>query len=133
MGGQDGYTSDGLTYNEESNTLMAGITLHPNEDFSLSMNITYTGSEAAIDSFELLAEDYVEAHPVMAYDFSESNTYSDLDMTRIDFDIDGRYLLTDDVWMSLRYRYAKFEDDAPYLYDTTGSFSMITAALGWIF
>ena len=133
MGGQDGYTSDGLTYNEESNTLMAGFTLHPSEDFSFSMNITWTASDAGIEPFELLAEDYVESHPVMSYDFSESNTYSNLDMTRIDFDMDGKFLLAEDVWMSLRYRYAEFEDDAPYLYDTTGSFSMYTAVLGWTF
>jgi len=133
MGGQDGYTSDGLTYNEESNTLMAGFTLHPTEDFSFSMNITWTGSDAGIEPFDLSADDYVATHPSMAYDFSESHTYSDLDMTRIDFEMDGRYMLADDVWMSLRYRYAEFEDDAPYLYDTTGDFSMFTAALGWTF
>ena len=133
MGGQDGYASDPLTYNTESNTLMAGFRLHPTEEFSFGMNLTWTGSDAAMEQFDLSADAYVETHPAMAYDFSESHALSDLDTTRLDFDMDGKFLLTSDVWMVLRYRYADFEDDAPYLYDTTGRFSMYTAALGWKF
>ncbi len=133
MGGQDGYTSDALTYNEESNTLMAGFRVHSSDDLSFGANVTWTGSEAGIDSFELRADDYVETHPSMAYEFSESNTYSELDTTRIDFDMDAKFMLASDVWMALKYRYAKFSDDSPYLYDTSGKFSMFTVALGWAF
>ncbi|NOZ93951.1 MAG: hypothetical protein GXP47_04295, partial [Acidobacteria bacterium] len=32
-----------------------------------------------------------------------------------------------------RYRYAKYDDNHPYLYDTTGSINILYGYLGWTF
>ena len=35
--------------------------------------------------------------------------------------------------LRFRYHYIDYQDDAPYLYDTSGEYQFIAAALGWVF
>lgn len=69
-------------------------------------------------------------HPSMLYDCSLSNTYSDLDISRLDASPDVRHHFAKSLWLDGRYRYADFTDDAPYLYDGSGSVSIYQMALG---
>lgn len=133
MGGQDGYARDLLGYDSTSNVLMVGVTVKPSETFDMGLSLTWTASEAALDPFALPADDYVATHPPTSYDFSETHTYSDLDTSRLDLQVDGRYHFNKAFWLNAAFRYADFSDDAPYLYDTSGSLSLYTVALGWKF
>ncbi len=71
MGGQDGYSRNVLNYNETSNSILAGVKIHPGDHWDLGLNVTYTASEGGIDPFDLPADDYVAITPPMSYDFSK--------------------------------------------------------------
>ena len=133
MGGQDGFSRNMLNYTEESNTLMAGLKVHPGDRWDLGFNLGYTASEGGLDPFELPADDYVAITPTMSYDFSKTNTYSNIDVDRFNFDAMFKYKFTDDLWMRLWYQYVDFGDKDPYLYDTSGAVQWLTVSAGWYF
>ena len=133
MGGQDGYSRDMLDYSSESNSLMAGLKYKKKDKLELGLDVSWMKAEAGLDPFDLSADDYVESHPVMSYDFSQTNTNSDLDSTRIDADLWAKFWFRSNLWVRLRYHMVDYTDDAPYLYDTSGKFQYLAAALGWAF
>ncbi len=119
-----------MSYDISNDILVLGIVVKPVDRLRVDLSGTWTQSDAAIDPFDLSAPDYVATHPPTAYDFSQSHLYSDLDVTRYDAQLAATYDLADRYWLSLQYRYAELEDDAPYLYDTSGSFQRYGAAFG---
>ncbi|MGD8440065.1 MAG: MtrB/PioB family outer membrane beta-barrel protein [Holophagae bacterium] len=133
MGGQDGYSRSLLDYNEEASTLLAGLNIHPSDRWRLGFDVGYTAAEAGLDPFELPADDYVARTPPTSFDFSRTHTYSDLDVSRLNLDAMFKYKFTDAFWMRLWYRYVDYTDDAPYLYDTSGSIQWATASVGYSF
>jgi hypothetical protein len=122
-----------LNYNEESNTLLAGIKVRPGENWDLGFNVGLTESEGGLDPFELPADDYVAITPPMSYDFSKSNTYSNIDVERFNFDAMLKYKFDNNVWLRLWYQLVDFSDNDPYLYDTTGAVQWATISAGWSF
>jgi len=133
MGGQDGFSRDMLDYSSDSNTLMAGLKYQKKDKMELGIDLSWMQAEASLAPFDLSADDYVETHPPMAYDFSQSHTNSDLDNTRIDADLWAKFFFGQNLWLRLRYHYVDFQDDAPYLYDTSGKYQYASAAVGWLF
>lgn len=133
MGGQDGYSRNVLNYNETSNSILAGIKIHPGDSWDLGLNVTYTESEGGLDPFELPADDYVAITPPMSYDFTKSNTYSNIDVNRFNFDAMLKYKFDNDIWLRFWYQLADFDDNDPYLYDTTGMVQWATVTAGWSF
>ena len=133
MGGQDGFSRDLLGYQIDSDAVMAGIHFTPSDGFSLDLDVVRTASDAALDPFALPAPEYVATHPPTIFDFSMSHTYSALDVERIDAQVGARYKFNQSLWINLRYRYADYEDNDPYMYDTSGSFDWISGSLGWRF
>jgi hypothetical protein len=133
MGGQDGFARDPLTYDINGETLMAGLRLIPAKRFELGLGVAWTQSDAAIQPMALAAPEYAATHGSMAYDFTETHTYSDLDVSRLDANLDAKVKFVDNIWMTLMYRHAELEDDAPYLYDTSGSVDFYAAGVGWSF
>lgn len=71
--------------------------------------------------------------PNQDYDFSQTYTYSDLDTSRWEFDLGGRYWFKERYWVRAGYRYVDYTDDAPYLYDTSGSIDYWNIGLGMAF
>ena len=133
MGGQDGFSRNVLDYSSEMNSLMAGLQYQVKDKMELGIDFGLTQSEAALAPFELPAPDYVETHPTMSFDFSQTHTNSDLDSTRIDADLWAKFWFKENIWLRLRYHYVDFQDDAPYLYDTSGKYQFASAAVGWVF
>ncbi len=133
MGGQDGYSRDMLNYTSESNTLMGGAKYTKKDKLELGLDLSWMQAEAGLAPFDLSADDYVATHPPMSYDFSMSHTYSDLDSTRIDADLWAKFFFRSNFWLRLRYHYADYADDAPYLYDTSGTYQFAAATVGWAF
>jgi hypothetical protein len=135
MGGQDGFARALVAYTIDSDILMAGLTLKPSERFKLGLRLGYTVSEAGMDPFDIAdqAADFVSTHPATQYDFSQVHTYSDLDTTRIDATFKMDYSFADDLWAMFMYRYSDFADDAPYMYDTSGTFDWVSVGVGWNF
>jgi opacity protein-like surface antigen len=133
MGGQDGFSRTVLDYSSEMNSLMAGLQYQVKDKMELGIDFGLTQSEAALAPFELPADDYVETHPTMSFDFTNTYTNSDLDSTRIDADLWAKFWFKDNIWLRLRYHYVDYQDDAPYLYDTSGKYQFASAAVGWVF
>jgi len=133
MGGQDGFSRDMLDYSSDSNTLMVGLKYQAKNKTEFGIDFSWMQTEAALAPFDLSADDYVATHPPMAYDFSTSHLNSDIDNTRLDADLWAKFSLGTKWWLRLRYHYVDFQDDAPYLYDTSGTYQYATAAVGLIF
>lgn len=133
MGGQDGFSRDILKYNEESNSVLAGVKIRPGDNWDLGLNVAYTASEGGLDPFDLPADDYVAITPPMSYDFSKSHTYSNIDVDRFNFDAMLKYKFDNDIWLRFWYQIADFGDNDPYLYDTTGAVQWATVTAGWSF
>ena len=133
MGGQDGYSRNMLDYTSESNTVMGGAKYTKKDKMELGLDLSWMQAEAGLDPFALTADDYVATHPPMSFDFSQTNTYSDLDSTRVDADLWAKFSFGSKWWLRLRYHYVDYQDDAPYLYDTSGTYQYATAAVGLVF
>jgi len=133
MGGQDGYSDDQVSYDEESNSLLAGVKIHASEKWGLGVNLGYTTAEGGINPFDLPADDYVAITPPMSYDFSNTHTYSTIDIDRLNLDAMFKYKFTDSIWTRLWYSYIDYDDADPYLYDTSGSVSLLTLTAGFSF
>jgi hypothetical protein len=133
MGGQDGYSRNVLAQNTESNTALAGIVVKPSDSFDLGFDLTWTESTQSLDPFELRAPDYEATHPSMSFDFSQSHTYSAIDVTQIWGSAYANVGLTDDVWMNIYYRYGDYSDDVVLFQDDSGSVSILGAYVGWSF
>ena len=133
MGGQAGFSRDMLDYSTDSNTLMAGLKYQANNKTELGIDFSWMQATAELAPFDLSADDYVAITPPMSYDFSTSHLNSDLDNTRLDADLWAKFSFGDKWWLRLRYHLVDFQDDAPYLYDTSGKYQYATAAVGLIF
>lgn len=94
----------------------------------------WTTSEAGLDPFALaVPADYLARNVNQSFDFTRTHLYSDLDVSRVEAGLHASYRFTPRVWLAAGYRYLDYEDDAPYLYDTTGSADLYRLALGWRF
>lgn len=133
MGGQDGYQRDMVSQNTDSKTIVGGFRLTPSKKFNIGLNIAQTNSDQKMDPFDLSAPDYVETHPPMSYDFSQSHLYSMIDLDRIDFNADANFKFTNDFWMNVYFRRSEYEDNVALFDDLDGSISVLGAYLGWSF
>lgn len=133
MGGQDGYSRDMVSQNTDSDTIVGGFRLTPSKKFNLGLNIAQTKSDQKMDPFDLSAPDYVETHPPMSYDFSQSHLFSMIDLDRIDLNVDANFKFTDDFWMNVYFRRSEYEDNVALFEDLDGSISILGAYLGWSF
>ena len=90
----------------------------------------WNDADAALEAFEFVAP---FVNPNMSYDFTQTHLNSDLDVSRFELGVHGRFDVAEKFGIVAGYRYLDFEDDAPYLYDTTGSASIYSLGVGWIF
>jgi len=132
MGGQDGYSRTMARYSEEANTLLGGFKVHPN-NWTVGVYLGYTQAEGGMAQYDLPADDYVATHPSMSFDFSNSYSYSNLDVSRLEGDLNVKYTFTDGLWLRFGYRLVDYQDDQPYLYDTSGTVQWATFTAGWKF
>lgn len=77
--------------------------------------------------------EYLAANPNQSYDFTLTHTNSDLDVTRWEVDLSARYQLEERFFLTAGYRWADYQDDAPYLEDVSGSIDLYSVGVGWVF
>ena len=53
--------------------------------------------------------------------------------SRLELGVHGRFEINDGLGIVAGYRYLDFEDDAPYLYDTSGSVDFYNLGVAWAF
>ena len=114
---------------------MGGLKFKPATSLELGLDAAWTAADAALEPFEILVTDTynLEARPNQSYDFSLTSTYSDLDVSRLELGFSFRYDVGERFALQGGYRYLDLEDDAPYLYDTSGSIDLYSLGIGWAF
>ena len=132
MGGQDGYSRDLLATPKSPTPCSADSSFAPNK-WTVGLYLGYTPAEGGMAQFDLPADDYVATHPTMSFDFSNSYSYSNLDVSRLDGDLNLKYTFSDGLWLRFWYRLIDYPDDQPYLYDTSGTVQWATFTAGWKF
>ncbi len=133
MGGQDGFSRDLLDYNTESNNIIVGAKYFTTDKFEIGADLSWMDASASLAPFDLPADDYVAITPPTAFDFSNTHTYSDLDVSRFDAEAWARVWFGSTMWLRLRYHFVDYTDDAPYLHDTSGQYQYASAAFGIAF
>jgi hypothetical protein len=131
MGGQDGFSRDTVEYSEEANTILGGLKFHPGDRWKLGFSLGYTKAEASMGEFDLAADEYVAITPPMWFNWERTPSYSNLDVSRFNGDIELKFDIVKDIWLRFMYRYIDFTDDAPYLYDTSGTAQWATLWVGF--
>ena len=120
-----------LSYNTEYNTFLGGVKAKPIDMLQLGLDLVWNTAEAGLDPFRMVnGEQWAAPKPNQNYDFSQTHTYSDLDTERVDLHLYGRVFFKSNLWLYGGYEYLDYSDDAPYLYDTTGSVDRYTVRLG---
>lgn len=84
-------------------------------------------------SFDLSRPDFSARFPNSSYDFSRTPEWSNLDLEGIDAGVDAKYRFTTNLFARGAYRYVKYDDNDPYLYDLTGRNSLVYFSLGYLF
>jgi hypothetical protein len=112
--------------------LSAGFNIHPVDKVELGLSLNYVKSEASMGSFDLTA-DFAARSATSSYDFSRTPDWSNLDLDGIDAWVDLKYRFTRNVFARGAYRYVKYDDNEPYLYDLTGRNSLLYFSLGYLF
>ncbi|MFZ2492574.1 MAG: hypothetical protein WA208_13935 [Thermoanaerobaculia bacterium] len=110
--------------------LLGGFKTTPMEALTLGFDAVYVLAETGLDPLALSAAAWAATHPAQAYDFSQTHTYSDQDLSRLDVGVDARYLLTNGFWVNAQYRHAKLDDNDPYIIDVTGRGDFVSVAVG---
>ena len=134
LSGQFGSAISQIEYESNSNTLSAGFAYKPTAKVKLGVDGVWNDADAAMESFDFIVPpEFLAANPNMSYDFTSTYLNSDLDVSRFELGVHGRYDVAERFGIVAGYRYLDFEDDAPYLYDTSGSVSLYSLGVGWIF
>ena len=108
--------------------------LKPSDALQLDLDVAWNSAEASLDPFLMpQGEVFAAARPNQSYDFSLTDTNSDLDTTFIEVGFQARYRVAPNLFVTGGYRYLDFEDDAPYLLDSNGSADLYSIGLGWEF
>jgi len=76
-------------------------------------------------------EAFAANKPNQSYDFTNTYLASDLDSTRFQVGVNARYHFKPAVWVSGEYTYIDYQDDASYLYNTTGTVDVYSLSVGW--
>lgn len=133
--GQFGHVADDTKYSNENNVFFISTKVKPTDTVSLSLGVSYVDSQASMDTImfgPITAEAQAELpHPY--YDFTEVHMYSDLEMTRIGFNGNLNVMLASNWGWYLGFLYDDYEDDAPYLVDTTGNYYWLYSGFRFMF
>lgn len=123
-----------LNYDSSSSTFVGGVTFEPTEDLELGLDAVLSDADASLDPFAFVVPaDYLARNVNQSFDFSRTHTYSDLDTSRLELGLKFRYQAGARFAFYGGYRYLDFEDDAPYLYDTSGTVDLYHLGVGWTF
>lgn len=121
-------------YENETHVVSAGFNLHPAPRLDVGVSFNWALARASMGPVGLSADPAFLAKVVgMSYDFSATPDFSDLDSASVDLLADATYRVNERVFLRGAYRYVDYNDDAPYLYDTSGRNNLVYLSLGWVF
>lgn len=103
----------------------------PSEKTSIFFNLAYTDSVASYDQVNM--PDPHEQPAIGYYDFTQINSYSDLDVKQFDITLNGSHRFSDRVALQLGGAYRIYEDNEVFLFDGTGDLWVLNAGLSFFF
>lgn len=112
---------------------MAGVNVRPAGPVTLALLASYTASDFAMDPMTLNGGDFAARSHLQPYDYSLTHTFSDLDVSRFDASAELRYKVSKLFALRGLYRYVDYQDDAPYLDDTSGKVHVVSGGFGLTF
>jgi hypothetical protein len=112
---------------------MAGVNVRPAKPLTIALLASYTASDFAMDPMTLNGGEFAATQHLMPYDYSKTHTFSDLDVSRFDGSAELRYQVSKAFSLRGLYRYVDYQDDAPYLYDTSGKVHVVSGGFGLVF
>ncbi len=133
MGGQDGYQSNLLSNDTQSDSTVLGFRVHLTEKAEIAMDLAYTNSKQGFVPFDMHAPSYEETHASMSFDFSQSHLYSKMDVNSFDVSAKLNYKLTDNSWLNFFYRLADYDDTVAFFQDSSGTYQVLGGFMGWNF
>lgn len=101
----------------------------------MSLGLSYVDSSAGMDTI-LLAPISAAAEAALNYpyyNFTEVKYYSDLEVTRIGLTGNLDVMLTSQWGWYAGFLFDDYEDDAPYLVDTTGNYYWLYSGFSFMF
>ncbi len=112
--------------------IATGLEWQPTNELELGLDLAWTEAEAALAPFDFEVPGTL-LNPNQSYDFTLTHTNSDLDLSRLELALRLRYQATAQLAVTGGYRYLDFQDDTPYLYDTSGEVSFYSLGLAYSF
>jgi len=100
---------------------------------TLSLNASYTKSEAGLAPFLLMTPDQLAGAVFHALTMERVSAYSDLYVTDKRLGLEARYQIRQNLWIQGAWEYGDYSDDAPYLYDQSGKAHFYTFGAGLTF
>ncbi|MCM2257365.1 MAG: hypothetical protein NDJ94_17140 [Vicinamibacteria bacterium] len=117
-----------------TNAVSAGFNLRPSPKFDAAVTFSWMDAAQALDPFTMpITPAFAAAVPLMPYDYTQTWSYSDLDVQRLDAAVSAHYKLSSRASLRGEYRYVDYADDAPYLEDTSGRNHVVSLAVGFLF
>lgn len=113
---------------------MGGLKFKVTDVFKFGFDLAYVNATAGMSQFRFTtAEQWAAPKPNQNYDMSRVHTYSDLDTTRFESDLWAKFTFFKSAFLYADWRYVDYTDDAPFLYDTSGSIDYWNVGLGMTF
>jgi hypothetical protein len=123
-----GSGSDLLDYETTTASLYVSGSIYPDERWTLSFNGSYTMAKAEFSPIDLDLPETTLAHG--EYDWSDVNTYSDLEYNVLEVSARGSHMIADDSSVYLGVGLSDLSDDQPYVYgDLSGSVIFVESGI----
>ena len=134
MSGQAGSDSSSIKYTTTTNTGLGGLKFKVTDAIKFGLDLAYVNGTAGMDQFRFTrAEEWAAPKPNQDFDMSQVHTYSDIDQTRFQSDLWGKFGIGKSLFIYADWKYIDFADDDPYISNVTGEISWYSLSLGWSF
>lgn len=101
----------------------------------MSLGLSYVDRQAGMDPLILgpITQEAADTLGFEDYDFSGVNEYSDVDLSRFEISGDLDWKVFRSMGVIFGFLYSDYQDDDPYLADTTGTYSWVCAGVSFHF
>ena len=124
-----------MDFDIENNVYFLSTNVKPSDKVYFSLSLSMVDSTAGMNAihFAPISTEAAERLPHGDYDFTEVNTYSDLDISKLELTGHLGINLSDTVGLTFGFLYDDYSDDDPYLVDTTGTVYWAWAGIRFTF
>ena len=125
-----------MEYNTDVHTLLVSADLAATEKLKFNGGIIFNWGKAEMDN---LSAAYTEGKNPAAFGYNHAIAFSvwedntDLDIEEFEYFVGCSYDVNPNLTINLNASYTDYNDDEPYLYDTSGDLFLVNAGLTYRF